>query len=171
MKRSLASFICIISVALWSFSSLLGAAAQTDKKSDDAAPAGNVEKGKASFSSRNCATCHGSDAQGKEGGGPRIGPPPRAWADFVQYVRMPTGDMPPVSAQRVPDSELADIYAYLSTLGSSAAGPAAGSAAGSPAGSTATSKVVSDSDIADIFAYLHSVPIPPPVKSIPLLNQ
>jgi mono/diheme cytochrome c family protein len=119
MKRSSASFIGIAVMAVCCFLTLSGAPAQNDKKSDDAAPAGNVEKGKASFSSRNCATCHGSDAQGKEGGGPRIGPPPRAWPDFVQYVRMPTGDMPPVSAQRVPDSELADIYAYLVTLGSS----------------------------------------------------
>jgi ubiquinol-cytochrome c reductase cytochrome c subunit len=122
MKRSLCSFIVIVVVTLWCLSSLLGAPAQTDKKSDDAAPAGDVDKGKASFASRNCATCHGSDAQGTDGGGPRIGPPPRAWPDFVQYVRKPTGNMPPVSAQRVPDAELADIYAYLLTLGSSKEG-------------------------------------------------
>jgi mono/diheme cytochrome c family protein len=32
-------------------------------------------------------------------------------------------------------------------------------------------KVLSDGDIADIRAYLASVPAPPPVASIPLLNQ
>jgi mono/diheme cytochrome c family protein len=32
-------------------------------------------------------------------------------------------------------------------------------------------KVLSDADIADIRAYLASVPVPPPVTSIPLLNQ
>ncbi|HUI76857.1 MAG TPA: cytochrome c [Bryobacteraceae bacterium] len=34
-----------------------------------------------------------------------------------------------------------------------------------------TSKVVSDSDLTDIHAFLASVPAPPPVKSIPQLNQ
>jgi mono/diheme cytochrome c family protein len=33
------------------------------------------------------------------------------------------------------------------------------------------SKVLSDSDLADIRAYLETIPEPPPVKSIPLLNQ
>ena len=32
-------------------------------------------------------------------------------------------------------------------------------------------KVLSDADIADIRAYLASVPAPPPVAGIPLLNQ
>jgi mono/diheme cytochrome c family protein len=34
-----------------------------------------------------------------------------------------------------------------------------------------TSKVLSDADLADIHAYLSSIPAPPPVKNIPLLNQ
>ena len=34
-----------------------------------------------------------------------------------------------------------------------------------------TSKVASDAELADIRAYLASVPAPPPLKSIPLLNQ
>jgi len=34
-----------------------------------------------------------------------------------------------------------------------------------------TSKVLSDSDLADIHAYLSSIPAPPPLKNIPLLNQ
>jgi ubiquinol-cytochrome c reductase cytochrome c subunit len=33
------------------------------------------------------------------------------------------------------------------------------------------SKVLSDSDLGDIHAYLQTIPKPPPVKSIPLLNQ
>jgi mono/diheme cytochrome c family protein len=42
-----------------------------------------------------------------------------------------------------------------------------------PAGSMPpyTSKVMSDGDIADVWAYLASIPAPPPVKSIPLLNE
>ena len=34
-----------------------------------------------------------------------------------------------------------------------------------------TSKVVTDSELADIHAYLRSIPEPPPVKSLPQLNQ
>jgi ubiquinol-cytochrome c reductase cytochrome c subunit len=34
-----------------------------------------------------------------------------------------------------------------------------------------TAKVASDTELADIRAYLASVPAPPPVKNIPLLNQ
>ena len=34
-----------------------------------------------------------------------------------------------------------------------------------------TAKVLSDSQIDDIFAFLKTIPAPPPVKDIPLLNQ
>jgi mono/diheme cytochrome c family protein len=34
-----------------------------------------------------------------------------------------------------------------------------------------TSKVVSDAELADIYAFLQTIPQPPAVKSIPLLNQ
>ena len=34
-----------------------------------------------------------------------------------------------------------------------------------------TSKVVSDSEMADIYAFLQSLPQPPAVKDIPLLND
>lgn len=34
-----------------------------------------------------------------------------------------------------------------------------------------TAKVVSDQDLTDIHAYLASIPAPPPVKDIPLLNK
>jgi mono/diheme cytochrome c family protein len=180
------------------------------------APAGNVENGKKDFAARNCAMCHGSEGQGAIG--PRIGPPGRAFADFTHYVRQPTGQMPPVTSQAVPDSELTDMYAYLRSLGpQSALSAAAGNAengkriftsygcyqchGGEGQGSIQTaaprigppslsfpafagyvrqptnqmppytSKAVSDSELADIYAFLQSRPVPPPVKSIPLLNE
>jgi mono/diheme cytochrome c family protein len=42
-----------------------------------------------------------------------------------------------------------------------------------PAGSMPpyTSKVISDAELTDIHAFLASVPAPPPLKDIPLLNQ
>jgi ubiquinol-cytochrome c reductase cytochrome c subunit len=33
-----------------------------------------------------------------------------------------------------------------------------------------TAKVISDAELADVRAYLNSLPEPPPVKSVPLLN-
>jgi mono/diheme cytochrome c family protein len=36
---------------------------------------------------------------------------------------------------------------------------------------TYTSKVMPDSELTDVWAYLKSIPDPPPVKNIPLLNQ
>ena len=103
---------------------LFAASATAQSPAPAQTPAGNAQNGKQSFASRNCGTCHGSDAQGTAGSGPKIGPPGLAFGDFVKYVRMPTGNMPPVSSQRVPDSELADIYAYLGTIVSASAQPA-----------------------------------------------
>ena len=34
-----------------------------------------------------------------------------------------------------------------------------------------TSKVISDQEVADIYAFLKTIPMPPPAKSIPLLNE
>ena len=34
-----------------------------------------------------------------------------------------------------------------------------------------TDKVLSDADVADIYAFLKTIPTPPAVKDIPLLNQ
>jgi hypothetical protein len=34
-----------------------------------------------------------------------------------------------------------------------------------------TAKVASDADLADIRAFLASLPAPPPLSSIPILNQ
>jgi len=34
-----------------------------------------------------------------------------------------------------------------------------------------TAKVISDKELADIYAFLHSLPKPPDVKSIPILNE
>lgn len=34
-----------------------------------------------------------------------------------------------------------------------------------------STKFISDSELADMYAYLVSVPAPPPVKSVPLLND
>lgn len=92
-----------------------------------AAPAGNVDNGKKLFASEGCNACHGDDAQGMTGtptGGPKIGPPPLAYPAFEMQVRQPAGRMIAFGTAELSDAQLADIYAFLQSLG-----PAGGSAA------------------------------------------
>ena len=94
------------------------------------APAGNAQNGKKLFERNGCYQCHGYEAQGGLGTGPRLAPKPIAWVALSRYVRQPAGQMPPYTAKVLPDKDLADIYAFLSAQ-----------------------------------------PTPPPLKSIPLLNN
>ncbi|NOT25087.1 MAG: c-type cytochrome [Acidobacteria bacterium] len=80
-----------------------------------AAPKGSAENGKKVFSSYGCYECHGYAAQGG-GAGPRLAPRPIAFTAFSKYVRLPTGQMPPYTSKVVSDQELADIFAFLSSI-------------------------------------------------------
>lgn len=111
----------------------VGTAAQTAKSAmkPDAAPAGNAEKGKQAFTSDGCNACHGTAGEGSPqplAGGPPIGPPPISYSAFTRYVRLPTGQMPPFSTAAVPDSHLADIYAFLQSQPAGADAAPAGNA-------------------------------------------
>ena len=86
---------------------------QQGEKSE-AAPAGNAETGKKIFTKDGCYECHGREGQGAaQASGPRIGPSQRFVRPFINYVRQPTGQMPPYTIAVISDQELADIYAYL----------------------------------------------------------
>ena len=63
-----------------------------------------------------CYQCHGFEGQGSSATGPRIGPGPIPFAAFTEYVRKPTGQMPPYTTQVMSDSELADVYSFLRAL-------------------------------------------------------
>jgi mono/diheme cytochrome c family protein len=86
-----------------------GASAQTS-------PAGNAQNGKKIFISYGCYECHGREAQGGAGTGPRLGPRPVAFTAFSKYVRQPSAQMPPYTRKVVSDRELADMYAFLQSL-------------------------------------------------------
>ncbi len=75
---------------------------------------GSVENGKKLFTSYGCYECHGREAQG--GTGPRLGPDPVPLSIFQQYVRHPGGTMPPFTSKVASDQDLADIYAFVSSL-------------------------------------------------------
>ena len=86
-------------------------AAQSGKASE--VPAGNAESGKKIFVKDGCYECHGREGQGSTMTGPRIAPDPVPFEEFARYLRKPSGEMPPYTAQVVSDQDLADIYAFL----------------------------------------------------------
>jgi mono/diheme cytochrome c family protein len=77
------------------------------------APQGNVEKGRESFKTHGCISCHGFSAWG--GAGARLAQNPITFQAFVGYVRKPKGVMPAFGSQ-VPAAELADIYAFIKSI-------------------------------------------------------
>jgi mono/diheme cytochrome c family protein len=92
----------------------LSAIAAPQGEKNETTPAGNVETGKKIYMKDGCYECHGREGQGAaQASGPRIGPPQRLIRPFINYVRQPTGQMPPFTREVISDQELADIYAYL----------------------------------------------------------
>ena len=88
-----------------------------------------AENGRRVFMKQGCFRCHGTDGQGGGSAGPRLAPDPPPVDVLINYVRKPSGQMPPYRNQ------------------------------------------VSDEELRDIQAYLATIPPPPQVKNIPLLNQ
>jgi ubiquinol-cytochrome c reductase cytochrome c subunit len=87
--------------------------APAERPAPAATPPGNAENGKKLFVNYGCYQCHGYEAQGSTATGPRLGPRPIAFAALSRYVRSPTGQMPPYTTKVLPDTDLADIYAFL----------------------------------------------------------
>jgi mono/diheme cytochrome c family protein len=79
-------------------------------------PSGNAQNGRKLFESYGCYQCHGHEAQGGLGTGPRLGPKPIPFTAFQRYVRQPAAQMPPYTAKVVSDKDLADIYAFLQSV-------------------------------------------------------
>ncbi len=81
------------------------------------APVGSAQAGKKAYMDKMCHTCHGTLGQGGErGAGPRIAPAPFPWEAFATQTRRPRAAMPRYAVEFLSDRELADIYAYLSSL-------------------------------------------------------
>ena len=111
----LAATLLIAAAALEAQAPAAASAARTPPApSAQAAPTGNAENGKKIYSSYGCYQCHGYVGQG--GAGARLAPRPIAFAAFTRYVRKPTGQMPPYTGKVVSDQEMADIYAFLTTI-------------------------------------------------------
>ena len=63
-----------------------------------AAPRGNADNGKTLFNKIGCYQCHGREAQGSTATGPRLNQNPITYTRFVSYIRKPSGEMPPYTA-------------------------------------------------------------------------
>lgn len=74
---------------------------------------GDAQRGKELFVKTGCYQCHGYEAQGASTG-PRLGPDPVPFPRFASYVRKPTAEMPPYTTKVLSDTQLADIYAFVS---------------------------------------------------------
>lgn len=78
--------------------------------------AAEATKGGQLFRQYGCSECHLSKGQGARTTGSRLGPPRIPQSAFVNYVRAPTGDMPPYTRKTISDEELADMYAFLQSV-------------------------------------------------------
>ena len=117
-----ARLITVLTMAVAIFAALLlvrsEAAAQSagvDQK-PAAAPAGNAKNGRTVYTADGCYECHGREAQGGAGTGPKLGPNPIPFTAFAFQVRSPRDEMPPYTSKVLSDTQLADIYAFVQSL-------------------------------------------------------
>jgi len=83
-----------------------------------AAHAASAEKGEIAFKKYGCWQCHGFLGQGSvaTSNGKVLAPEPLPLEAFVAFVRSSNRAMPPYREAVLPDADLADIHAYLSSI-------------------------------------------------------
>jgi mono/diheme cytochrome c family protein len=80
------------------------------------APAGDAANGQKLYMTDGCYQCHGTVGQGSRSSGPRLAPNPMPYENFATQLRKPANTMPPYTALVLSEAQLADIYAYVSSL-------------------------------------------------------
>ena len=88
------------------------AAAQSPDASG-AAPHGDAQNGRKLFVKEGCYGCHGREAHGGGLNGPRLAPEVIPFDAFLQFLRRPSGEMPPYTPKVISNKDLTDIYAFL----------------------------------------------------------
>jgi len=80
--------------------------------------AGDAARGKMAFTKYGCWQCHGFEGQGSvaTSNGKVLAHEPPPWEGFSAYVRSSNTGMPPYSEKILPDGDLEDIHAYLTSL-------------------------------------------------------
>jgi mono/diheme cytochrome c family protein len=82
------------------------------------AASGDAQRGKELYAKYSCYACHGYDGHG--GAGARLVPMPMTLPRFTAYVRRPR-QMPPYTEHVLSDAQLADLFAYISSIPASPA--------------------------------------------------
>lgn len=84
---------------------------------DGAALAASAAQGKVAFMKYGCWQCHGTQGHGSvASNGKVLAPDPLPYESFSAFVRSTNGAMPPYSEHVLPNDDLADIHAYLSSI-------------------------------------------------------
>lgn len=81
---------------------------------DAPGPEGDPRRGATLYTKYGCYQCHGRVGQGGAAG-PRLGPPPIAFSQFVRALRRPN-QMPPYSERVLSEDEIVHIYAFVRAL-------------------------------------------------------
>jgi ubiquinol-cytochrome c reductase cytochrome c subunit len=84
--------------------------------SSAALAAGDAAKGKESFMKYGCWQCHGTVGQGSPVSGPKLAPEPMPLEAMSSFIRSSRRTMPPYRVEVLPEADLADIHAYLSSV-------------------------------------------------------
>ena len=80
--------------------------------------AADAKKGKDAFLKYGCWQCHGTEGQGSAitSAGKVLAPDPLPYESFSAFVRSTDRAMPPYSEKVLPNEDVADMHAYLSTI-------------------------------------------------------
>jgi ubiquinol-cytochrome c reductase cytochrome c subunit len=81
-----------------------------------AAVAADAAKGKQNFMKYGCWQCHGTVGQGSPISGPKLAPDPLPLEAMSAFIRGSNRAMPPYKEEVLPNTDLADIHAYLSSV-------------------------------------------------------
>ena len=84
--------------------------------SSAALAAGDAAKGKQNFMKYGCWQCHGTVGQGSPVSGPKLAPEPMPLEAMSSFIRNSRRTMPPYRVEVLPEADLADIHAYLSSV-------------------------------------------------------
>ena len=76
----------------------------------------NVARGKQLYMATGCYQCHGTRGEGGGNAGPRLAPGPMPLEGLVLQLRRPRARMPIYTDVVMPDTDVADIYAYLQSV-------------------------------------------------------
>jgi mono/diheme cytochrome c family protein len=76
----------------------------------------NAVRGKQLYLATGCYQCHGTRGEGGGNAGPKLAPFPIPFEGLVLQLRHPRARMPVYTSVVMPDTDVADIYAYLQSV-------------------------------------------------------